>query len=205
MSDTSGLPPVDEYPGYFANKPPFLKRKTVQVVGTGLAGVLLGAVMGGSGTASNASVSNGIPEYEVQSRIAAAVERQLDDAVNDAVDESQNAAAEDLEQTKAELQSVRQALVDAKNEVRNTKKAAQRAQRKAVAAAVAKTEERLERQGTSEPRSFAGSAGSASATDPRFTYCYEANDAGYGNYQSGVDPEYDWYDDADNDGWVCEF
>ncbi|WP_345456657.1 excalibur calcium-binding domain-containing protein [Nocardioides marinquilinus] len=42
-------------------------------------------------------------------------------------------------------------------------------------------------------------------TDPQFSYCYEANDAGYGNYVSGVDPEYDWYDDADGDGRVCEF
>ena len=41
--------------------------------------------------------------------------------------------------------------------------------------------------------------------DPRFDYCYEANDAGYGNYVRGRDEEYDWYDDADNDGIVCEF
>lgn len=44
-----------------------------------------------------------------------------------------------------------------------------------------------------------------SNTDPRFSFCYEANDAGYGNYVSGRDPEYDWYDDADSDGRVCEF
>ncbi len=41
-------------------------------------------------------------------------------------------------------------------------------------------------------------------TDPRFTYCYEANDAGYGPYYQGQDPEYQWYDDADDDGIVCE-
>ncbi len=41
-------------------------------------------------------------------------------------------------------------------------------------------------------------------TDPRFAYCYEANDAGYGPYYRGQDPEYDWYDDADSDGIVCE-
>lgn len=41
-------------------------------------------------------------------------------------------------------------------------------------------------------------------TDPSFTYCYEANDAGYGPYYQGQDPEYEWYDDTDSDGIVCE-
>lgn len=45
----------------------------------------------------------------------------------------------------------------------------------------------------------------SSGTDPRFAYCYEANDAGYGNYRLGRDVEYDWYDDVDHDGIVCEF
>ena len=40
--------------------------------------------------------------------------------------------------------------------------------------------------------------------DPRFDTCKEANAAGYGNYREGEDPEYDWYDDRDNDGVVCE-
>ncbi|RYU09784.1 excalibur calcium-binding domain-containing protein [Nocardioides iriomotensis] len=49
-----------------------------------------------------------------------------------------------------------------------------------------------------------GSSSGGGATDPRFSYCYEANDNGYGPYRRGVDPEYAWYDDADNDGVVCE-
>jgi len=40
--------------------------------------------------------------------------------------------------------------------------------------------------------------------DPRFDTCQEANDAGYVDYRRGVDPEYEWYDDADGDGVVCE-
>jgi hypothetical protein len=44
----------------------------------------------------------------------------------------------------------------------------------------------------------------ASDTDPRFNYCYEANAAGYGPYFRGTDPEYDWYRDNDGDGEVCE-
>lgn len=42
------------------------------------------------------------------------------------------------------------------------------------------------------------------ATDPRFGTCREAIANGYGNYQRGVDPEYDWYRDGEGDGLVCE-
>lgn len=45
----------------------------------------------------------------------------------------------------------------------------------------------------------------APALDPQFTYCKYAVPAGYGNYVKGVDPEYDWYRDADGDGVVCEY
>lgn len=42
-------------------------------------------------------------------------------------------------------------------------------------------------------------------TDPRFSSCTEAASNGYkGPYYRGVDPEYDWYQDRDNDGIVCE-
>jgi hypothetical protein len=41
-------------------------------------------------------------------------------------------------------------------------------------------------------------------TDPRFRTCGAANDAGYGDYRRGVDPEYHWYQDRDGDGVVCE-
>jgi endonuclease YncB( thermonuclease family) len=41
-------------------------------------------------------------------------------------------------------------------------------------------------------------------TDPRFGTCREAIAAGFGPYVRGVDPEYDWYRDADGDGVVCE-
>jgi hypothetical protein len=41
--------------------------------------------------------------------------------------------------------------------------------------------------------------------DPDFGTCKKANAAGYGNYVKGVDPEYDWYRDADKDGTDCEF
>lgn len=54
--------------------------------------------------------------------------------------------------------------------------------------------------------SSGGGAGSGTGggTDPRYSYCYQAKDAGYGPYYQGRDPEYGWYTDADNDGVVCE-
>jgi micrococcal nuclease len=42
------------------------------------------------------------------------------------------------------------------------------------------------------------------ANDPQFRTCGDANDAGYGDYVKGVDPEYAWYQDRDGDGIVCE-
>jgi hypothetical protein len=47
-------------------------------------------------------------------------------------------------------------------------------------------------------------AAPAPRTDPHFGTCREANDAGYGPYRRGSDPEYDWYTDRDHDGVVCE-
>lgn len=44
----------------------------------------------------------------------------------------------------------------------------------------------------------------SAGTDPRFGTCREANAAGYGPYRSGIDPEYDWYQDRDHDGIACE-
>lgn len=41
-------------------------------------------------------------------------------------------------------------------------------------------------------------------TDPRFGTCTEAIDHGFGPYYRGQDAEYDWYEDRDGDGAVCE-
>lgn len=46
--------------------------------------------------------------------------------------------------------------------------------------------------------------GGGGGTDPRFDYCYQAIEAGYGPYYQGRDREYDWYTDGDGDGVVCE-
>ncbi|MDP9843362.1 thermonuclease family protein [Streptosporangium lutulentum] len=61
---------------------------------------------------------------------------------------------------------------------------------------------------TSTPRPVASPAPSpdppSGENDPRFPTCGAANDAGYGPYRRGVDSEYDWYEDRDRDGIVCE-
>jgi hypothetical protein len=41
-------------------------------------------------------------------------------------------------------------------------------------------------------------------TDPRYGTCRAVKAHGYGPYYRGIDPEYLWYADADNDGVVCE-
>lgn len=46
--------------------------------------------------------------------------------------------------------------------------------------------------------------GTSGGTDPRFSYCYQAKEAGYGPYYQGKDEEYYWYTDGDSDGVVCE-
>jgi hypothetical protein len=46
--------------------------------------------------------------------------------------------------------------------------------------------------------------GSGGKNDDRYDYCYQATAAGLGPYRKGVDPEYAWYRDNDNDGVVCE-
>lgn len=46
--------------------------------------------------------------------------------------------------------------------------------------------------------------GETGGLDPRFTSCKKAKAAGYGPYVAGVDSEYHWYGDGDNDGINCE-
>ena len=200
--DQQSLPPVEQYPGYFIDKPPFFRRRRVQVAGAGFAGLLLGAMMGG-GSGSATTAAAGITETQAQTRIDAAVDDAVQDAVDDAVESEQAAADSKLADAAAELEDAKRQLNQARGEVRRVKRAARVSQRRAVAAAVARTKSQLRQQTVAaQPRTLVSSGG---ATDPQYDWCYEANDAGFGNYQRGVDPEYDWYDDTDGDGRVCEF
>jgi hypothetical protein len=115
--------------------------------------------------------------------------------VSDLRDEMNGDLAAQRTSAAADLAEARR---QARTDLRLVKKHALSAQARAVAKAVAAAEQ-------AAPVVQQSTGNTSPNTDPRFSYCYEANDAGYGNYVSGEDPEYAWYDDADGDGVVCEF
>jgi hypothetical protein len=184
MSYSSAPPSLEQYPGYFpAAKPPFWTRAKVGVA-CGVLGLILGGAAGSAGSDSDEPAAADNQSVEAAT---ADLERQLA--------ESEATLADQAEQAEAEVMEAREALAEAKRE-------AKLAQRKAVAKAVAAEKSRQEASQTApDLNAFVGSPRSL---DPRFEACSKANDAGYGPYLRGIDPEYDWYDDRDNDGLVCE-
>jgi hypothetical protein len=137
-------------------------------------------------------------------------EADLQQAVDDAVDDAEAQGAAELADQKAQLAeridrvqhqaavSQRKAIAKVRAEARaRTAKAVAQARASARSAALASVPTQAS-TGTSAGTSAGG------GTDPQFSYCTEANDAGYGPYYQGSDPEYAWYDDADGDGVVCE-
>jgi hypothetical protein len=196
-------PSLEQYPGYFpAAKPPFWTRTKVGIVAA-LFGVLFGMASNGADSAAETPEAKAPSAASVS---AADVQQKVDDAVD---------------QAQADMQDkVDAARAQADDRAARIIKRSEFAQRRAVARAVAKTRAtvqaraartiaQLRTQAASPASAPAAAASVPTATggrlDPRFSYCYEANDAGYGTYVRGQDPEYDWYDDADNDGVVCEF
>lgn len=192
MSESGSPPPLDQYPGYFpAAKPPFWTRLKAGVT-AGLVGLVVGLAWSAGGEDSaTPPAASGITEADVQARVDAAVGNVRDELEGDLAAQKKSAAT-DLAEAR------RQATTD----LRLVKKQARASQRQAVSKAVASAEAKAA-QTAPAAQPFAGTT--SPETDPRFNYCYEANAAGYGNYVRGQDPEYAWYDDADNDGVVCEF
>jgi hypothetical protein len=184
-------PPLAQYPGYFpAGKGPFWTRLKVGL-GAGVLGLLIGAVGSSGGSEAAPPVENP----------PAAADPVDNGAVVDAAVAKERSAwqaklATQQTQAKADLQKARQT---ARAELARVRHEARKAQRVAVREAVA------EAKADQPPAVVPLTGNTDTSTDPMFDYCYEANDAGYGNYVSGEDPEYDWYDDADHDGVVCEF
>ena len=198
MTQQQTPPGLDQYPGYFpAAKPPFWTRAKVGAA-TGIVGLVIGlaAAPGSADPAPSADKASPAPAAS-----AADIQAQVDDAVAEAED-----------QMSEKLATVRD---DAQQRLADVRGKSAASQRRAVAQAVAKAHAqdqaklvqavaatKAAAQAAAPPAAPAAPA--APSTDPRFNYCYEANDAGYGPYFQGQDPEYYWYDDADNDGEVCE-
>jgi hypothetical protein len=188
-------PSLDQYPGYFPPaKKPFWTRTKVGVA-CGVVGLMIGvAPADGSEVGNGASEPEGASQADVDAAVSAAtddLEQQLAAQEDD--------AAQQLEDQRAQARETRTAAVAA------VRKKAKKDQKAAVAAAVKKAlaQERASQPAAPPVQTLANTGGDGD-TDPRFSYCYEANDAGYGPYQRGVDPEYDWYRDNDGDGIVCE-
>lgn len=199
MSQQQLPPSLEQYPGYFpAAKPPFWTRAKVGAA-TGIVGLLIG-LGAGPGVADSATSADKKPA-SAPTVSAADIQAKVDDAV---------AAAEDRMSEK--LATVRDGAFQRLVEVHRQSATAQR---RAVARAVARTHAQdhtklVQAVATAKAAAPAAAppaapaAPAAASTDPQFSYCYEANNAGYGPYFRGQDPEYNWYEDADGDGEVCE-
>lgn len=188
-------PTLEQYPGYYpAGSKPFWSRTKVAVV-AGLAGLLIGIA---GNTGSEAEVP---PEASNVSELAD-VKAELDDALAAKSDLSERLTSERHEAASAASKTSRAAERAQKKAVRTAIATTRRVEQKKAAAAVAAAARRAAASAPTTPT--APLAAPAATTDPQFSYCYEANDAGYGPYFQGQDPEYAWYDDADGDGVVCE-
>lgn len=198
MSAHQPPPSLDQYPGYFpAAKPPFWTRTKVGVA-AGVCGLFLGLAGSAGGDTSDPKPDR--PESAIS---AADLSAAVDEATGD-LEQQLEDRAEAVESAEAEVEAAQDQLTAYKKRTAAAQRKAAAAQRKAVAKAVAQAVAR-ERAKAEEPapppvQQFVKTP----STDPQFGTCGEANDNGYGPYTSGVDPEYDWYDDRDDDGVVCE-
>lgn len=193
-------PSLNDYPGYFpATKPPFWNRtKAAGVAAVG--GLFLGLVIGVSGAESEPTPPAVAPVVDSEDKADVVSEADVGSAVAEAVGAVRESMTAKLEQQRATAAA-----------------RLERVKTKAVASKTKAVERAIARTRTEEQRKAARAVANALAgvdpeppppppageTDPRFDYCYNATDAGYGPYYQG-ETEYDWYDDADNDGVVCE-
>jgi hypothetical protein len=132
---------------------------------------------------------------------AAAQKAAEEEAARAAAEEAARIEAARIEAARIEAERVaaeRVAAEQAAAEAAAAEAARREAEQRAAAEAAARAE--------AERRAAAAAAAPAPAagTDPRFGTCKEAIAAGHGPYRRGVDPEYNWYRDADSDGINCE-
>lgn len=193
----SGLPPVQDYPGWYPPKPPMSRRRLGAITGVigAVVGLLLGFVIGGAGTGAAATpAARPSPAVTVTARATVT-------ASADARAAARRATAAARARSARHLRVV----------TRKAGMAQRHAVARAVAVAVLRERHRADARVAGAKLAAKSAAGPvaravspASGADPRFAYCYEANDAGYGPYYRGRDPEYAWYRDNDGDGEVCE-
>ncbi len=187
-------------PGPFPAKLAMWKRKWIQISGASFLAFMIGLGAGGTTeptVAAEAPPAKASAKAESSGASTLAKLKKEADRLKGQVAEARKHEQAAIAQVRAQAQAnQRKAVSAAKAQVRAQAKTRQQ---QAVAAAVSET--KADAADDASSPSDTGSGG----TDPRFSYCYEANDAGYGSYVQGEDPEYDWYDDNDNDGVVCEF
>lgn len=168
----------------------------------GSAAFLLGLGVGNADDGVSTEDVVGSGEYRalvVERDAAEAAASEAADAVRDAVaarekaEAAASAAADRLDSQAADLKAREEAVVARAAEL-DTRAADLDTREDAVA--------RAEEQAVEAPAPAAPVADTG--LDPRFGTCKEAKAHGYGSYVVGVDPEYDWYRDADGDGVVCE-
>lgn len=200
MSQPLSGPSLDQYPGYFpAAKPPFWTRTKVGVC-AGLVGLFFGFAAGAPGAADSDKPSADEQVSQTDLIPAADLEAQVDEAVTEATSRLEDELEGQRETAASQLQQARsKATIAQARAVKAAVAKVRSAERAKTAAAVARA--RANAQSQVQAPTLVGSSG---GTDPQFSYCYEVVEAGYGPYYQGQDPEYAWYDDADNDGSVCE-
>lgn len=149
----------------------------------GIAALLVGIGIGAAG-GDDTDAARDEAQKDARASIA-----KIQDETDELVDEAEAAALQDQEEVVDEAVA---AAID-EEKARRSKLID-----RAVKAAVKKTKANLKTTEASKPKTL------VSSTDPRFDTCGAANAAGYGNYRRGSDVEYGWYQDRDNDGFVCE-
>jgi len=199
--------PLSDYPGYFPpRKPPFWSRPKVGVA-AGIVGIILGSAFAAGGEAEAPAQAAPRVVEDSTSAIAEAVEDATDE-LSDELAEADATHAKELsdELAEADATHAKELRIAGKQAAKHERAAVKAAVTKAVAAAVAKTRaEEQAKAAESQIQTLTSTPPSGGRTDPHYGTCGEANDNGFGSYVRGQDPEYEWYDDRDNDGVVCEF
>lgn len=193
------VPSLEQYPGYYpAGSKKFWTRTKVGIT-AGVVGLLVGMAGGGS---------DAPPVAKNDDAGASAVRADLEEALAKATDLEGQLQSESTNDATVLQRAERQAKVAQRTAVRAAVAQARRIEQRKAATAVKAAKSAAFAAGAASVKPAASSTAptstTTSSTDPRFSYCYEANDAGYGPYYQGQDPEYAWYNDSNNDGIVCE-